>query len=144
MNKNENNQRETIDRRTRPTPLLSRYTFFGRRKKVRRLTDPQKNYYVDRIGTLYFFAIIIIFILSIIDSVFTIYHLKHGYAEINPILAKFVFNNLYFILIKYFFTIIGIVLLVLHKYFTGVRELVIFLIVLYTALDIYQIIIYFN
>lgn len=132
------------DRRKRPTPFLSRYTLWGRRKKHRRLTDPQKNYYVDRIQPKYLVLIILIFTLSVIDSIFTIHHLKYGYKEINPVLAAVVFNNLYFIVVKYLLTIVGILALALHQFFLLVRELIILLIVLYIFLDVYQVWIYFK
>lgn len=130
------------DRRKRPTPFLSRYTFWGRRKKHRRDTDPQKNYYVDRVGTGYGIVIIAIFILSVSDSLFTLYHLKRGYREINPVLNAFLFNNFYFLAVKYILTLVGISALALHKFFLFVKELVIILIVGYAILNIYQVWLY--
>lgn len=132
--------RNRPDRRQRPTPFLSRYTFWGRRKRNRRESDPQKNYYVDRIGGRYMAAIIVIFVLSVADSLFTVYHIeKGGVREVNPLLNAFLFNNAYFLIVKYILTLVGIIALCLHKFFTLVRELVIVLIVGYVILNIYQV-----
>ena len=140
----ETTQRIRVDRRNRPTPFLSRYTFWGRRKAHRRTEDPQANYYVDRVGGRYWGVIILIIILSVIDSLFTLYHLKRGYREINPLLNAFLFHNNYFLGIKYLLTVIGIISLALHKFFIFVRELIVLLIILYIALDIYQVVLYFH
>ena len=44
----ESNRRALGDRRKNPTPLLSRYTFFGRRRRFRRKEDQEKGAYLDR------------------------------------------------------------------------------------------------
>jgi len=139
----ETTQRIRVDRRRRPTPFISRYTFWGRRKAHRRTEDPQANYYVDRVGGKYWAVIILIIVLSVMDSLFTLYHLKRGYREINPLLNAFLFHNYYFLGIKYLLTVIGIISLALHKFFIFVRELIILLIILYIALYIYQVVLYF-
>ena len=137
-------ERKRVDRRKRPTPFISRYTFWGRRKAHRRTEDPQANYYVDRVGGKYWVVILLIIVLSVMDSLFTLYHIKRGYREINPLLNAFLFHNYYFLAVKYVLTVIGIISLALHKFFIFVRELIVLLIILYIALDIYQVILYFH
>ncbi|MFH1727815.1 MAG: DUF5658 family protein [Pseudomonadota bacterium] len=137
-------KRVVKDRRKKPTPFISKYTFWGKRRGNRRDSDPQKNYYVDRVGAIYWIVVFIIIILSVSDSIFTLHHLKFGYKEINPVLNKFLFSNAYFLLIKYAFTVVGILALVLHKFFIFVRELIIFIILSYAALNIYQIWLFVN
>lgn len=128
------------DRRKRPTPFLSRYTFFGRRRENRRLDDPQKNYYVDRLGGRYWWVVAIILVMSVADALFTLNIHKTGrFMEVNPLLNAVIFDSRLFQLVKYLLTVLGILALCLHKFFTGVRELIIFLIVGYTLLNVYQI-----
>ena len=128
------------DRRKRPTPFLSRYTFLGRRRENRRLDDPQKNYYVDRLGGKYWGVVLAIMALSVFDAVCTLYqHRRGGVQEVNPLLNAVIFDSFLFQVVKYSLTIVGILALCLHKFFTRVRELIIFLIVGYVLLGIYQV-----
>jgi len=41
-------ERKIQDRRVRPTPAFSRYTFWGQRKALRRKADQERGGYVDR------------------------------------------------------------------------------------------------
>lgn len=127
------------DRRKRPTPFLSRYTFVGRRRKSRR-GDETYNYYVDRLGSNVWGAISVIIILSISDSLFTLYFLSRGFREVNPLMdVAILIGKPVFIISKYIFTIIGILVLGLHKNFIFVKELIILMITFYTLLNAYHI-----
>jgi hypothetical protein len=142
MNETENRQ-QPKDRRKRPTPFFSRYMFWGRRKANRRLTEPQANYYIDRVGSKYWLIVFIIVLLSAIDAFFTLHHFKFGYQELNPILKQFTSAPL-FLVSKFAMTILGIVALVFHQYFRYVRQIIGAVIVLYLALDAYQLYLFFN
>lgn len=127
------------DRRERPTPFLSRYTFVGRRRASRR-GEERYNYYVDRPGSKVWGVIAIIFILSISDSLFTLHFLKKGFQEVNPLMSiAILIGKPVFILSKYIFTIIGILILGMHKNFIFIRELITLMIIFYVLLNAYHI-----
>lgn len=127
------------DRRKRPTPFLSKYTFIGRRRAARRV-DERYNYYVDRLGGKVWVIIGIIILLSITDSVFTLHFLRKGFHEVNPLMnVAILIGKPAFILSKYIFTIIGILVLGLHKNFRFVKELMALIITFYILLNTYHI-----
>lgn len=127
------------DRRKRPTPFLSRYTFVGRRRASRR-GEERYNYYVDRLGSRVWVAIIVIIILSIADSLFTMHFLTKGFQELNPLMnIAILIGKPAFIVSKYIFTIIGILVLGLHKNFRFVKELISLIITFYILLNTYHI-----
>lgn len=127
------------DRRKCPTPFLSRYTFVGRRRGARR-GEEKYNYYVDRLDKKTWTAIAIIIILSIADSIFTLYFLNKGFREINPFMNVAIFiGKPVFIFSKYAFTIIGILVLGLHKNFRYVTGLITLMISFYVLLNGYHI-----
>ncbi len=72
------------DRRKKPTPALSWYTFFGRRRGFRRKSDQEKGGYVDRYSSKLFFFLILIIGLNILDVLFTMMILDHKGWELNP------------------------------------------------------------
>lgn len=127
------------ERRKRPTPFLSKYTFIGRRRTARR-KEEQYNYYVDRLGGKVWGVIFFIIVLSITDSIFTLHFLKRGFREINPLMdIAILIGKPAFILSKYIFTIIGILVLCLHKNFRFVKELITLMITFYILLNAYHI-----
>lgn len=127
------------DRRRHPTPFLSRYTFTGRRRTARRNSE-RYNYYIDRIGWKVWTIIVIVFILSVSDSLFTIHFLRKGYLEINPLMnVAILIGKPVFILSKYILTVTGILVLGLHKNFILVRELMVLIIIFYILLNSYHI-----
>lgn len=129
----------TGDRRKRPTPFLSKYTFRGRRRASRR-GDEKYNYYVDRIGSRVWGAIAVIIILSVIDSIFTLFFIHKGYREVNPVMNVAIFiGKPIFIVSKYIFTILGILVLGLHKNFRFVKELIALMVTFYLVLNSYHI-----
>ena len=73
------------DRRKLSTRCLSRYTFSGRRKMLRREVDQKKGSYVDRYDLKLSLTLILIAELNAFDSVFTKTLLDRGGLELNPI-----------------------------------------------------------
>jgi len=72
------------ERRKRPTPGLSWYTFFGRRKALTRMSDYGKGGYVDRYSAKLFAVLIIILGLNVLDVILTMVILEHqGYELIR-------------------------------------------------------------
>lgn len=76
------------DRRQRPTPMFSRYTFFGGRRRAARRLEEQDGSYVDQHGTWLFLAVIAIVVLNLLDAWFTLLFLAHGGRELNPLVDE--------------------------------------------------------
>ena len=116
--------RVLTDRRNQPTPALSRYTLWGRRESFRRVNEGQQGGYVDRYSPRLFFALILIAVLSVSDSLITILILSKGGEEVNPIVRSAI--ELYgdgFWIWKFVITSACLVLLCLHSQFRRVRAI---------------------
>ena len=128
------------DRRRQPTPGLSRYTFFGRRKMMRRKTDWQKGGYVDRHSSILFFFLIWIVGLNVLDAFLTLLILDLKGWEANPVVNSVI--TLYgtkFWIWKFFIVSVSLALLCLHSRFRLVREIIVAISCLYFIVVVYQI-----
>jgi len=131
-------RRLASDRRAKPTPMFSRFTFRGRRRWVRRDAE-RRGSYVDRPGPWMFGMMAIVLALSILDAVFTLAHLERGGEEVNPLMAQAIeLGPATFLAIKCFLTGSGMLLLVLHRFFTGVRIMLISVLGAYVLLMLYH------
>lgn len=72
------------DRRRRPTPMLSRYVFFGGRRREVRREGQREGAFVDIHGRPIMFMVIAIVLLNLLDAGFTLLFLSHGGQELNP------------------------------------------------------------
>ena len=112
------------------------YLFFGRRNKVRRFDDHhQKSYFLDHFSLMIFSIIMGIILLSVTDAMLTLYLIRHGAAEINPIMEHFLkYGPLPFLAAKYLLTTSSVVLLLIYKnvhiFGTNVRAKYLFIIIL--------------
>ena len=134
------NQRTIKDRRTQPTPGLSRYTFFGRRKTIRRRSDQQRGGYVDHYTSSLFFLLVAIGGLNVLDAFFTMMILDLKGWEANPVVRSVI--SLYgtkFWIWKFSIVSVSLVLLCLHSRFKLVRELIVAIGCLYVMVIVYQI-----
>ncbi|MEQ8764744.1 MAG: DUF5658 family protein [Planctomycetota bacterium] len=101
---------------------------------MRRSEDPQ-HVYVDRFGPKWLFFLLFLFVLCLSDGLMTLIHLQNGGVEENPIMDFFLRHGMQtFLVVKLAATILGIVLLCLHKNYRFVRFLMGLLLVLYGAL----------
>ncbi len=128
------------DRRAQPTPAISRYTLFGRRKDFRRKAERQKGGYVDRYSSVLFFFLVFILGLNILDVFFTLMILDLKGWEANPVVRSVI--DLYgtkFWIWKFSIVSFSIALLCLHSRFKLVKEVIIGISFLYFAVVIYQI-----
>ena len=128
------------DRREHPTPMLSRYTFFGRRTGFRRKADRQKGGYIDRYHPALIFLLLLIAALNVFDSVFTMIILDRGGEEFNPIVRSAI--ELYgdqFWVWKFAIVSVCLVLLCLHSKFKHTQALIIGICSVFLALISYQI-----
>lgn len=125
------NRRQGPDRRRRPTPAISRYTFFGRRRGRRRTEDPP-YYYVDRLGSEVWLILLSILLFQILDARLTLSHLRRGGEELNPIMRLLIFRdeNLFF-LVKLGVSALGLGFLGIHKNYPFVRSGLLVLFVLF-------------
>ena len=93
-----------------------RYLFFGRRKEVRRDEDNRESYFLDHYSLRVFGIIIGIILLSLTDAMLTLYLIRNGAAEINPVMEHFLrYGPLPFLAAKYLLTTASIVLLLIYK-----------------------------
>ncbi len=103
------------DRRARPTPMLSRFLFVGRRRLGRRESE-QEYVYVDRPGGWIVAAFAAVLALSLFDAWFTLDLLRRGATEANPLMrAALDLGDQPFVLIKTGMTVLALAFLCLHK-----------------------------
>ena len=129
-----------IDRRKTPTPINFRYLVSGRRKSNRRSCDPRKNYYVDHYGIKLSAVLILIVILSLMDSIFTYSYVNRGGAEWNPIMREVLAMGPHvFFPYKYILTAVGIFFLCMHKNFRFVKTMLLLILTIYILLTFYHV-----
>jgi hypothetical protein len=127
------------DRRQRPTPMVSRYTLFGRRRRNRRDTDPGSHYYVDWIEGPYLRALVWVCIFIVLDSLSTLYIISRGGSEANPLMRWILERGTFvFLASKLATAIVGFFLLAVHRFFPIARALVILLLSAYGILVLYH------
>src|SRR5262245_64905907 len=76
--------RSVPDRRSRPTPMISRFLLVGRRRGGRR-DGERENIYVDQPGAWIIAAFLLVALLSVADAYFTLHELSLGATEANPV-----------------------------------------------------------
>jgi len=141
------NDRAHPDRRKRPTPILSRYTFRGRRKNIRRNEDKKRHLYVDLYGVRLFLLLNAILVLGTADAFLTLYHVHvNGAVEMNPIMDFFLgmSPNIFFH-VKYVLTALCLLILCLHKNLPVVKYIlgsvfVIYLIIVFNHIYLFFVI----
>ncbi len=128
------------DRRSQPTPLLSRYTLWGRRKTLRRKEDQERGGYVDRYDSKLLFFIVLIVGLNALDSLFTMIILDCGGREINPIVrsAIEVYGDQFWVW-KFIVVSLNLILLCLHSRFRYVNRIISCISILYLGIIFYQV-----
>ena len=110
--------RNTADRRRSPTPIVSKYTFHGgRRKTIRRDYDKKNHIFVDLYSTRLFIAVLALLILSCFDAFMTLTLIDRGSVyEANPLMAYFLDQGImHFTAAKLFITIACLAILCLFK-----------------------------
>jgi len=129
------------DRRSQPTPGLSRYVLFGKRTGLRRRIDQEKGGYVDRYSTGLFFILVLIVGLNVLDSLLTMTILERGGWELNPIVQSVMdLCGEKFWVWKFGMVSLCVVLLCLHSRFKRVMAVCIGSGLIYLAVILYQIV----
>lgn len=123
------------DRRKQPTPMFSRYAFFGGRRAAHRRGAEQGQGFVDVHGHGLFAVVTGLAALNILDAFFTILFLSYGGEELNPIVQLSLDMGMWsFIALKSVGIGICAVFLVVTKNYLVSRIGLAFVFVGYTAL----------
>jgi len=135
-------KRDQPDRRKKPTPMLSRYTFLrGRRSSFRRREDRLRGGYVDRYGHRLFTVLLGIVVLNIFDALFTHMILYGGGTELNPVAgwAITLFGH-HFIVWKLAVVGFALLLLCVHSKFRIAKAAIAVAVALYSGVVLYQVV----
>jgi len=115
-----------VERRRRPTPRFSYYSFFGRRKD-------------DRYSAPLFFLLVSITGLNIVDSLFTMMILDRGGWEANPVVkAVMEIHGDNFWIWKFALVSCCLTLLCLHSRYKLVKRVMVLLASVYLIVVLYQ------
>ncbi len=119
---------------------MTRYTFSGRRRILRREEDQKRGGYVDRYSPSLLFFLLLIVGLNILDALFTMMILDYGGWEVNPIVrsAIEVYGD-HFWVWKFCIVSVNVFLLCLHSKFKYVKKIILGICLVYLAIILYQI-----
>lgn len=137
----ENNSRLILDRRKGPTPIISRYTFYGgRRKSVRREGEGKTFIYVDLYSTRLLIAVMSLLLLSCLDAYLTLELIGKGHVvEANPLMAFFLdYGPTPFTVVKFVITAVCLIILCLFKNVRVTRICLPFAIKMYLLVIAYE------
>ena len=131
--------RRLPDRRARPTPRFSRYTFFGGRRRGPRREDEREGTYIDRYSPRAICAVLWVALMNVGDSFFTLVHLQAGGVEVNPVAAQLLRAGRFgFVFTKSMLVAAALLVLVLHKNFPMARIGIWVSALAYTVLNVYH------
>ena len=122
MESRESQTRRGPDRRRRPTPRLSRWSFWGGRRRAARRADEAAGSFVDVYEPGLLLLVLWTALLNLADTFFTIVHLQGGGVEFNPVAEQMLLaGRASFVVTKGL--VIGLALLVLtiHKNYPVAR-----------------------
>ena len=127
------------DRRGQPTPLLSKFTFWGRRRTFRRKVDQQNGGYIDRYSSELFFFLTLIVGLNILDALFTMMILDFGGWEANPIVDSVIalFGDKFWVW-KFAIVSASLIVLCLHSKFRFVKAVILSVTVIYIGIVLHE------
>lgn len=127
------------DRRQRPTPRLSRYSFMGGRRWEIRREGEVEGAFVDLYGGRLWMALLWVALLNVADSYFTLVHLQAGGVELNPVADALLHSGrLGFVVWKSLLIGIALLVLCIHKNFFLAKAGLMFSASAYTVLLLYH------
>lgn len=135
--------RTVEDRRRQPTPAISRFTIWGRRKTFRRKEDQGRGGYVDRYHPGLLILLTLAVGLTVLDALFTMMILDDGGWEINPVVRSVI--QLYgerFWIWKFVIVSIPLTLLCVHSKFRLVIPAILGITTVNVIVILYQIFLY--
>lgn len=110
------------DRRSRPTPRISRYSLLGGRRRAIQRAEEREGAYVDLYGTGLLLAVLWVSLMNVADSFFTLVHLQAGGIELNPIAEQLLQTGRFgFVFWKCTLISASLLVLTLHKNFQLAR-----------------------
>ena len=129
------------DRRQRPTPMISRYTFFGGRRQGGRREGETEGTFVDVYGPRLVLLLLVFFALTVLDSVSTLVYLGKGGQELNPIAQWGIDQGPYFSVIwKGLLSGACLLFVMLHKNWSAARLALGIGFAFYTLLGLYHLV----
>ena len=135
--------RSGTDRRARPTPRLSKWSFGRGRRRGARRGEEVEGSFVDVYSPSMLAAILWIALMNAADSFFTIVHLQNGGQEVNPVAnALLLTGRAQFVLIKSAVISVALLVLCLHKNFHLARLGLWLAAVAYTCLLAYHLVLF--
>ncbi|MBK9383847.1 MAG: hypothetical protein IPN34_03340 [Planctomycetes bacterium] len=136
-------RRDGPDRRKRPTPMFSRYTFFGGRRHAIRREGEREGAFVDLYGPGILMLVLLVVGLNIFDSFFTLVYLQRGGLEANPIVQLLLDQGMgTFVLVKNLVIGFALCMLCVCKNFSYARLGLQIAIWVYSLLAVYHIFLY--
>ena len=134
------------DRRKRPTPFLSRYSFLGgRRQAGGRRPGENQEVFVDRYPLWTWVLLTTFLVLNLLDAHFTLIYLQRGGEEANPIAVKLLYAGMgTFIGVKAIGVGLGSLVFCILNNFRNARIGVVLALGFYQALLLYHMSLYFG
>lgn len=127
------------DRRSRPTPRLSRWSFGSGRRRTARRAGEREGAFVDRYSARLWLLIVWVALMNAADSFFTIVHLQNGGIELNPVAALMLESGRAgFVVWKSALIALPLAVLCVHKNFPLARLGILASAATYTALCLYH------
>lgn len=110
------------DRRRQPTPILSRYSFAGGRRRGGRRLGEAEDQFIDVYNPSIVYLLLFFFSLTVIDSVSTLVYLGKGGREMNPV-AQWMIDQgpTFFVMTKGVLSACCLMFVMLHKNFKTAR-----------------------
>lgn len=131
------------DRRQRPTPRLSRYSFFGGRRRGLRRAEEIEGSFVDLYDRPLMAVVTWVAALNLADCYFTLVHLQAGGFEVNPFADVLLqTGRVGFVALKGGLIAFALVILTIHKNFWLARVGIWGAAGVYTALTLYHLSLY--
>ncbi|MDP6963048.1 MAG: DUF5658 family protein [Planctomycetota bacterium] len=130
------------DRRKRPTPFLSRYSFMGGQRKS---GGKSGSSYYDRYPLATWVVLTAFLLLNLLDAHFTLIYLQRGGEEANPVAVQLLEAGMWsFIGVKAFGVGLGAAIFCLLNDFKNARIGVFAALAFYQLLLLYHISLYFG
>jgi len=138
-------KRTNLNRRKKPTSILSQHTITGHRCTLRRKEDQEKGGYIDRYGNGLLIWALTLLALNILDAALTQIILARGGYEVNPIMQWLIETcGDHFISWKFAIISVSIIIVCLHSKFQDTKLVFYFSMLIYSIVVIHQMVLISN
>ena len=142
MHESEEKRGRTVsDRRRQPTPVFSKYTCIGgRRRTIRRGGDRGQHIFIDVYSLRLFLTLLFLLLLTVADSFFTLALTENNIVvEANPIMAFYLaHSSIIFFAVKFFIAALAVLIFCLCKNSPITKVSVAFAIIIYLTVTLYE------